>query len=228
MAKQRFKIDRINDRFKNVLTEMENIRPSDDNRLPMSLMTYEEFKEATEIAKRCIARTEERRREREEAQKDGKGGERMHPIPLSSPEHPANELHEYLLSISKRLEGTPDEGRCIVCGDKLHRTQDTGYPYCIYCGRRLREAGDIRGTNNTAGLKTYGKLCEVCQKVPAKPNHAGMCRSCYAWGTKIGVVDAKELHMLYEQNSGVRRTKNVRKKLDETNIRGFVKKEWTL
>lgn len=229
MTKKRVRVERINDKFKNIPTEMENVRPSDDNRLPMSLMTYEEFKTATEIAERCIARMKKRREEREEAKKSGEPVKRMVPIPLSSPQHPSNELHEYLLLISKRLEGTPDEGRCIVCGEKIHKKEeDKGYPYCIYCSRRLRETGDIRGTNNTAGLKTYGKMCAVCEKAPAKPNHAGMCRSCYAWGTKIGVVDAQELHMLYEQNSGVRRTKNAKKKNEEKKVKGFIKKEWSL
>lgn len=159
--------------------EITDFRDDDDNRLPDSLLSLDEFREAVKICNKC---TEEKSKL-----------EVTKKLPLRSPLHPYNKVFEFLNDIHLRYIGTEFEHACVLCGASLDNSRPSKYqfPICLHCEKRL-VYGKIRGTDVTKGFKYYKKRCIICGVAYADPNRKGMCKSCYRIGEIIKASNAKK------------------------------------
>lgn len=159
-------------------------RPADDLRLPMSELTYEEFLKTQEILAKCTAL-------KEKMIADGtfESAHRLARIP-SNPYH---EVYCYLVALKQeKVENGADPDTCVICGEYMHRSAKSTYPYCQNCARILLQ-GTLRGQNNTSGYLHWNKLCVVCHQRQADPNMRGMCRICYRLGERHNTHDPKDV-----------------------------------
>lgn len=224
---KRQKKKRVNDEYKEMQI-LADFREEGDERLPLSLMTAEEYKKARKIAERC----QEKIRQQQKIIAEQGGHKRR--MRVTNPLHPAHELYEYLVDVGNNHEEVRRDNRCVVCGEKRtvspQEMRGSPYPYCNFCGRRVREEGVIRGTDNTKGFGAYGKLCVVCGKAPAIPNHRRMCASCYRCGDRIKTHDPEKIKQYYLKKQAEEVNQNYidpLKTIDGGKVQ-FVKKDWNV
>lgn len=191
-----------NQQYRNII-DTSLMTDKNDDRLPRSLLTLDEYNQCIALAEKC--------RERQDT------SNKIKKLSISNPEHPYHELFIYLSKIAEALKGTDYEHHCVICGDKL--PTKTFYPYCTSCGR-LVYRGLIRGKSCTRGYRNFGKICVVCGEKPAMA--AGMCRACYRVGDRHGTHDPEEIKQIRQTFCKPKRVSN-----GDGNT-GLVPKVWEL
>lgn len=147
---------------KNFFNYDREIRSRDDYRLPGSLMSVEEFLEAVRLM--------------DSAGKDAGGSEDM-----SEGGSRYLELYSLLQRCHDKFQTDPDKaGRCVICGEKIKIDKDGGTKniICGKCQNRLYK-NEFPSTQNTRGLRNWGRFCSVCHNNPVHPCHNGLCQNCY-------------------------------------------------
>lgn len=216
---------RVNDIYKGVNDiELIRFREPDDERLPECPMSYKEFKKAREIAVGCQEKIAERDLQYKKMKAEGKMPKRAAPMRMYNVKHPCHKIYAYLCEVAKSHPEA--KGKCILCGDENPQATTSNSPICDYCARHLRK-GIVRGTNNTQGLKAYGKICVVCEINPAAYNLAGMCKTCYKWAQKIQVFDTNELHRRFLEDGCKRhQSNNIQRSVSANCSQMFIAKTW--
>lgn len=159
-------------------------RATDDMRLPMSPLTYEEFKEGKKLLEECT-------RQKDELAK--KSAEKSAPRYSRQPGHPYHPMFVHFSKLREiKLKEGLGENECIICGEEMNRE---GYPYCAVCGRMLLQ-NKLRGRDNTLGYLNWNRNCVVCHHRKADLNMKGMCRACYRLGERYGTHDPKDVRKL--------------------------------
>lgn len=169
-------------------------RSDDDLRLPISLLTYEEFIQGQKIISECSKKKEQMLKENPSIK---------FPRTARCKGNPYHDAFVYFTEIRKKKieEGIASPNVCIICGEDMNRTKDSAYPYCTDCARTMMNYGELRGRNNTSGYLHWNQLCVVCHRRQAHLYMKGMCRACYRLGERHNTRDPEKIRELRREQT---------------------------
>ena len=154
------------------------IRTGDDYRLPDSLMSVEEFREAVRLM--------------DLIRQEPAGN-----YDMDDKRSRFFDLYRLLLKCYEKHQDDPEKAeRCVICGAPSCREKKDGSqsPFCAKCHTRLNDL-QFPNTQNTRGLRNWGRFCVVCHRNPVHPDHNGLCKNCYK------LVDNMQRNWLWNNRS---------------------------
>lgn len=166
-------------------------RKADDMRLPLSPLTYEEYIKCRDMITASF-------KKKEELLQEAKNDASVKLVRLAQqPGNPFYDVFVYLSELrKKKIETGMDADTCVICGETMHRSKKSEYPYCQACARTMMVTGEVRGRNNTLGYLHWQQPCVVCHKRLADLNMKGMCRVCYRLGERHHTRDPEEVRKI--------------------------------